>query len=128
MLLSLLTLSTRSSMSANQAISANSKTSSQTYKSLVKLFACISAYSSANVFPLQYNKNPFSPPKGSWIKWQKDDWLDAVREPTIRILKLASFHWSSIGSWSFLIMCNLGGESRLGLDGPTDHDCQPDGW
>ena len=40
-------------MSADQAASAYSKTPSQTYESLVKPLACVSAYSSANAFPLR---------------------------------------------------------------------------
>ena len=40
-------------MSANQAASAYSKTPSQTYESLIKSLACISAYSGANAFPLR---------------------------------------------------------------------------
>ena len=52
-------------MSADQAASAYSKTSSQTYKSLVKLFACVSAHSSANAFLLRWcsKSQPLPPEK-----------------------------------------------------------------
>ena len=62
------------------------------------------------------------------MKRQEDDWLDAVREPTLRMSTSASFHQSSIGDQSLSIVRDPGKESRLGLDGPVSLDCRPDGW
>ena len=62
------------------------------------------------------------------MKQQKDGWLDASREPTLKILILASFYQSSIGDQSLSILHDPRKESRLGLDDLIGLDCRPDGW
>ena len=110
-------------------VSAYSKTPSQTYKSLIKLLACVSSYSSGNAFAIKWLSDRSSRSlEGPWVKRQEDGWLDVVREPTLRTSISASFHWSSIRGQSFSIVRNPGGESKLGLDSPAGLDCQPDGW
>ena len=109
--------------------SANSKTLSQTYESLIKLFACVSTPSNANAFLIRcFSERSSWSLEGPWVKRQEDGWLDAVREPIFRMSTSVSFYWSFIGGQSLLIVRNLGGESKLGLDGLASLDYQPDGW
>ena len=129
LLLSLLTLSTRSFIGADQAASAHIETPSQIYESLIKPLACaISSYQcqclSASNGVAKVNPRHRGEP---WVKRQEDGWLDAVREPTLRTSISASFHWSSIGDRSLLIVRNPREESRLGLDRPAGLDYRPDG-
>ena len=101
------------------------KTPSQTYGSLVKPLACVSTHISANDFPNKWlSERSFRSPKRPGVKRQEDGWLEIVRKPTIGTSTSASFHSSSIRGRFFSIVCNLGGESRLGLDGPASLDCQ----
>ena len=124
----------RSSMSADEAVllahQLIAKLHLKPYKSLIKPLACISIHSSANVFPIRWmSERSFQLPEGLWVKRQEDGWLDKVKEPTLRMLTSASFHQSSIGSQSFLIISNLNeGEFRLGLDSPANLEYRPDEW
>ena len=99
------------------------------YKSLIKPLACVSAHSSANAFPIRWLSEKSSPlPEKTWVKQQKDGWLDAVRKHTLRTSTSASFHWSSIANRSFSIVHDPEEKSRLGLDSSSSFDYQPDGW
>ena len=115
------TLSTKSSIIAYQAVSLAHqlipKLYLKLYKNLINPLACISTYSSGNVFPIWYlsEKSSWSR-EGPWVKRQKNGWLDAVKKPTLKTLTSAFFHQSSIEDRSFSIMRDLGQESRLGLD------------
>ena len=109
--------------------STRSKTSSQTYESLIKPLACVSTHSRANAFPIWWlNERSSQSPEGPWVKWKKDGWLDVVKELILKTSTLASFYWSSIGGRFLLIISNLkGGKSRLGLDGSAGLNCQLNG-
>ena len=105
------------------------KTPSQSYESLIKPLTCVSTHSSTNAFPIpRLSEKRSRLPEGPWVKWQEDGWLNAVSEPTLRTSISTSFHWSSIGGQSLLIVRNPGGESRLGLDGSASLDCRLDKW
>ena len=132
--LSSLTLSKRSSMSADQAVllayQLIAKLNFKPYESLIKPLACVSTHSSANAFQIRSlsERSSWSPER-PWVKRQEDGWLHAVRESTFRMSTWASFHQFSIGGRSFLIVSNLNKrESRLGLDGLAGLDCQRDRW
>ena len=132
--LSLLTLSTRSFMKADHTVPLAyqliAKLQLKLYKSLIKSLAYVSTHSSANAFAIRWLSERSSwLPEGLWVKQQEDGWLDAVREPTFSTSKSAFFYQSFIRDRSFLIVSNLNRrEFRLGLDGSTGLDCQPDGW
>ena len=119
--LSLLTLSTMSSMNADQAISLAhqliAKLYLEPYNSMIKPFAYISAPSSVNAFPIRWSTERSSwSTEAPWLKRQKDGLLDTVKEFTLRMSISASFHQSSIRDRSLWIVSNFGEESRLGLD------------
>ena len=128
------TLSTMSSMNANQAIplvhQLIAKLHLKPYESLIKPLTCVSTYSSANAFPIRWlSEKSFWSTEGPWVKRQEDGWLDAVRKPIPRMSTSAFFYQSSIGGRSLLIVSNLNGrESRLGLDSLAGLNCHPDGW
>ena len=110
--------------------STNSKTPFPSNESLIKPLACVLFHSSTNAFPIRWLSEKTSRSReGPWVKRQKDGWLDAVRETTLRTSTSVFFYRLSIGVQSFSIVSDLNErESRLCLDGSVSLDCQLDGW
>ena len=97
-------LSTRNSINADQAVPlVHQLIAKLPYESLIKPLDWVSTHSNTNAFPIRWLSEESSRlPEGPWVKRQEDGWLDAVREPTLKISILAFFYWFSIKGWSLL--------------------------